>query len=114
MQCYQALAALVRSGGSEVNAGRYLVQWALEAGYRRSSITVHGSLQIFASDEERAFFGNNNAERWENSKFREVIQKGLATEEEVDLWAKTWREWAKDKKGYFSITQGEIVCRKEE
>jgi SAM-dependent methyltransferase len=102
---------VARSNGGEPDAGRRLWAWSRQVGF--SKVTPTGSAWCFATDEERAWWGDLWAERITNSDFaRTAVAGGHATETELAAGAEAWRAWAADPDGSLTIPHGEILCWK--
>ena len=103
---------VARSNGGEPNAGRRLHVWAHQAGFDRESITCSTGTWCYGTIEERSWWANLWADRTLNSTFAvSAIEKGHATQEELDRIAKIWRDWGRDEDAWFALLHGEIVCR---
>ena len=99
-----------RSNGGEPDAGRRLKQWAIEAGF--TDVTATASVWTFSSDADRAWWGGMWADRVLQSAFAvDALGKGLATQEELDLISRAWREWADDGNGFMAMPHGELLAR---
>lgn len=109
IQVYRAVA---RANGTEPDAGRRLVKWALEAGFARDVIDVTAGTWCFSTPEERAWWGGVWADRTLNSTFAShAVEKGFADRGTLERIAGHWREWAEREDGWFALLHGEIVCR---
>jgi SAM-dependent methyltransferase len=108
MATYQSVH---RSNGSEPDAGRHLRYWAVQAGL--TDITSTGSTWCFADDEDRAWWGGLWADRVRNSSFADqAIERGFATDTDIDGIRETWLRWIDQPGAWFAIPNGEILCRK--
>ncbi|HQZ48346.1 MAG TPA: methyltransferase domain-containing protein [Microbacteriaceae bacterium] len=100
-----------RSHGGEPSAGRRLKAWAREAGFTRVQAT--GSVWVFASDEEREWWGGSWAERAVASKFAtDAIERGFADRATLERIADGWREWATAEDGWLLMPHGELIARR--
>jgi SAM-dependent methyltransferase len=107
LELYQAVA---RANDGEPNAGRRLLAWAHQSGFRE--VTATASTWCYATPDDRGWWGGLWAERVTGSTFAEQsVGRGLATREELDWIAGTWREWTAHDDAWFAILHGEIVCR---
>jgi SAM-dependent methyltransferase len=99
-----------RSSVGEPNAGRRLKQWAREAGF--TGATVGGSLWVFESAQDRAWWGGMWEERAVASSFAlTAISQGLATLDDLNAISNAWRTWASDPDGWLCMPHAELVGR---
>ncbi|MEZ5410965.1 MAG: methyltransferase domain-containing protein [Acidimicrobiales bacterium] len=101
---------LARGNGAEPDAGRFLLGWARDAGF--TDITAGASAWCFATPADRAWWGNNWADRVSKSAFAtQARERGLATQDELDDLADAFRQWTAAPDGYFALLHGELICR---
>ena len=101
---------VARANGGEPLGGRYLLPWARQAGF--SEIAASASAWVYATAEERRWWGGSWAERVTRSAFADGAREyGLATDAELESMADAWRRWAASDTGWIAIPSGEIVCR---
>ena len=99
-----------RGNGGEPDAGRRLRGWALAAGF--SDVTSSASVWCFASDAERAWWGEAWAERAIRSSFAEqALATGAADADELEVIAAAWRTWSADPGGTLLMPHGEVLAR---
>ncbi len=104
---------VMRSGGSEPNAGRRLTAWAREAGFRREELQVSAAMEVYSTRPEREFIATRYYERLLYSDVgRKAEELGIATREEMEIVAKAWEEWINDDDGYFGMPCTQVLCRK--
>ncbi len=102
--------SIARRNHAEPDAGRYLLTWAHEAGFRDVRYTT--SNWTFADDESRDWWGNLWADRMQQSTTaHQAVEYGLATEAELAEIATAFREWAGKPDGIFITVHGEILAR---
>jgi SAM-dependent methyltransferase len=102
--------AVARSNGGEPDAGRQLLAWARDAGFR--DVTATSSTWCFATPEDRAWWGGMWAERIRDSAIaRYAVEGGLATASDLERLSQGWRRWAAADDGWLSVLHGEIVAR---
>jgi len=102
--------AVARRNGGEPAAGRFLVPWAWQAGF--SEVRASVSTWVFASPEERRWWGGLRAQRTLGSALADHAQAmGLATAEDLAELARAWEDWAAAPVGWGQLTHGEILCR---
>jgi ubiquinone/menaquinone biosynthesis C-methylase UbiE len=101
---------IARAAGGEPDSGRMLHAWARRAGLtdvRRSSSTW-----TYSTEAERQWWGSSWADRATKSFFAtQALDGGRATQEDLDRIADGWRAWAAEEDGWFTIINGEILCR---
>ncbi|OCH87947.1 UbiE/COQ5 family methyltransferase [Obba rivulosa] len=102
---------IARSRGVEMNAGRRVLSWALQAGFPRESIVCSASAYCFSTPEEREYWGGTMGERTYGSLRKAAIGGGHATEEELKAIAEGWKQWVAQEDGWFAAISGEILCR---
>jgi SAM-dependent methyltransferase len=106
LSLYQRVA---RACGGEPDAGRRLLSWARQAGFRQ--ITCSAATWCYATPEERAWWGGLWADRIVASDFaRLALSGGHATEQDLQRISGAWHEWAAADDGWFTILHGEILC----
>ncbi|KAG9308718.1 S-adenosyl-L-methionine-dependent methyltransferase [Chiua virens] len=109
LEVYRSVA---RANGTEPEAGRRLVGWAMEAGFERDAIEATVGTWCFSTREERAWWGGMWAERTVRSSFaRHAVEKGVADKETLERIAEGWQAWVEKEEGWFALMHGEIVCR---
>ncbi|GJJ12944.1 hypothetical protein Clacol_007191 [Clathrus columnatus] len=100
------------SVGGTPKAGRHLIAWARKAGFERKDIIATTSTWSFNTPQDRAWWGELWADRIVASSFaKNAIDANIATQEDLESYAKAWRTWAADEDGWFSMIHGEIICR---
>ena len=101
---------VARTAGGEPDSGRMLHAWARQAGLadvRRSS-----SNWTYSTADERQWWGNSWHDRATKSFFAtQAIELGLATAGDLQRIADGWLRWAAEEDGWFTIVNGEILCR---
>jgi SAM-dependent methyltransferase len=107
---WQALyRAVARAIGGEPDAGRHLHAWARQAGF--TSVRATASAWCYTGPEERVWWGNSWAERLTDSPFGDrAVEHGLATREDLERLAGSWRHWSGSEDAWFVIPHGEILC----
>ena len=101
---------VARAAGGDPDAGRKLHAWARQAGFtdiRRSSSTW-----TYSTPEERQWWGNSWHDRATKSAFAtQARDGGHATQADLERIAGGWLRWAAEEDGWFTIVNGEILCR---
>ena len=107
-------ASVTRSGGSEPNAGRRLVAWAREAGFRREQLQVTATVEVYSSRERREFIASQLAGRLLQTEVgTKAVELGITTREEMESIADAWKIWIDDDDAYLGVTSTEILCFKD-
>jgi ubiquinone/menaquinone biosynthesis C-methylase UbiE len=101
---------VARANGGEPDAGRYLLDWARQAGF--DEIIPSASAWCFATAEDRRWWGSLWADRTTSSAVaHRAVALGLASVDDLIRMANAWRRWAEAPTGWFAVLHGEIVCR---
>ena len=108
MEIYQTVA---RSNGGEPDAGRHMRAWAAQAGF--TDVSATGSMWCFANDTDCTWWGSMWADRIRDTTFGiQAVEQGVATTDEIAMIRQTWLDWVDAEGAWFSIPNGEILCRK--
>lgn len=83
------------------------MRYAREAGLDR--VTASPSVWCFASEEDRAWWGEMSAERVKDSDFGDQMRESLP-ESALDDMVDGWKRWSGDTDGWLSILHGEIIA----
>jgi ubiquinone/menaquinone biosynthesis C-methylase UbiE len=103
---YRAVAA---ANGGQPDAGRYLLEWAHNAGLTEVEATT--SIWQFTSPADRAWWGGLWADRVVESTLAEhLVDGGHATRSDLDDFAAAWSEWARNPDAWFIVPHGEIIA----
>ncbi|HVX19565.1 MAG TPA: methyltransferase domain-containing protein [Acidimicrobiales bacterium] len=96
-----------RANGGEPDAGRRLLSWAHQAGFR--DVRATSSTWCWATPEDRAWWGGMWAARITESAIADqLVAAGWAAAADLERIADGWRRWAVDPDAWFSILHGEI------
>ncbi len=106
LELYRAVA---HGNDAEPDAGRHLLGWAHEAGF--SEVIPSASVWCYATPDTRATWGGMWAERIHSAVGRMAVDRGLATQADLDAIAQGWRDWAAHPDGWLVIPHGEILAR---
>ncbi|MEU6863287.1 methyltransferase domain-containing protein [Streptomyces sp. NPDC046876] len=101
---------VARANGGEPDAGRRLLSWARAAGFTdvRSSATAW----CYAEPEETAWWSALWADRTTASAYAaRATAGGHATEQDLSAIAEAWRRWGAAPDAWFSVLNGEVLCR---
>jgi hypothetical protein len=105
---------VMRSGGSEPNAGRRIIAWARETGFKREEFQVSAVVELYSTRPEREFIATRYYERLLFSEVgRKAEELGIATKEEMESVANAWKEWINDDDGYFAMPHTELLCHRK-
>lgn len=108
----QVYSGVARHNRTEPDAGRFLKRWALAAGLTR--LEVSSSTWTYADPSSCAWWGSLWAERCEMSAFGDqAVAYGLATRDDLRVFAAAFREWAARPDAYFMVPHGEVLARAE-
>ena len=100
---------VARINGGEPDAGRRLLSWARAAGF--TEITPTASTWLFATPEDRAYWGGMWADRIVASDMaKQAVAIGEATPEDLNRMSETFRTWTDTPDGWFAILNGEILA----
>jgi hypothetical protein len=101
---------LARANGGEPDAGRRLLAWARQAGFRE--IVSTASTWCYATPDARAWWSGVWSERIVGSAIAsQALSGGYATEADLRRLADGWRAWGAAEDGWFAVLHGEILCR---
>ena len=108
LELYREVA---RADGGEPDAGRYLVGWALAAGFSAADLFTSAGAWAYAG-AEAAWWAEVWAERAVASSFAEhAVAHGLADDVLLEEIADAWREWAGAPGAWFGMLHGELLAR---
>lgn len=109
-ELYHEVAA---ANHAQPDAGRRLLSWVRAAGFGDDAITPSAGVWCYATEADRAWWGDLWAERCLSSQFGiQARSTGLADDVALEELAAGWREWAKEPDAWFTITHGEVLARK--
>ena len=97
------------ASGGEADAGRYLLSWALEAGFVEPAAT--SSATTFADAEGRAAWGGMWAVRVTDSDFaNHAVSGGFATPADLAEISAAFTRWTAQPDGFWAWLNGEVVA----
>jgi SAM-dependent methyltransferase len=106
----EVYCAVAEANGGEPDAGSHLLAWAHAAGF--TDVTSSATAWCYASDAERAWWGDLWAERTEATALADqAVELGVSTREELADVAAGWRAWAASPDGWFAVPCGELLAR---
>ncbi|WP_404954437.1 methyltransferase domain-containing protein [Streptomyces sp. 147326] len=101
---------VARANGGEPDAGRRLRAWARQAGF--TDVTSSATAWCFATPEEAAWWSALWADRTTASSYAAIATGGgHATGSDLAAAAEAWRVWGAAPDAWFSVLNGEILCR---
>lgn len=98
----------VRRRGGDSKAGRNLLRYAKQAGFRE--VKASASVWCFSDKEKREWWGSLWAERVRDSGFAGDMRSNGVPESEIDEMSAAWKAWADHDAGLMIIGHGEILC----
>lgn len=108
---YNLYQRVHKANGAEPNAGRYLPQWARQAGFGAEAVTFSWDTWQYQQEEAKVF-GGAWVDRARYSAFSTTAKKyGLASDEEIEEISEAWAQFAAAENLFIIIPNGEILCR---
>jgi ubiquinone/menaquinone biosynthesis C-methylase UbiE len=99
---------ITRVNHAEANAGRYLKSWVTAAGFE--NVSVSSSNWIFASADERSWWGGLWADRVLHSDFaRQGIEYELTSRDELEAIADAFARWSQSSEAFFLLVNVEVL-----
>ncbi|KEF63123.1 uncharacterized protein A1O9_01099 [Exophiala aquamarina CBS 119918] len=110
---HKLVADIMSAGGGSPTAGRQLVSWALKAGAERSQITLSYSSWSYNTPSERNICAQGLCGPLRGGSLRErALKFGLGAEDDFEVMAKAWEEWAITEDASLAMVHGEILVQK--
>jgi ubiquinone/menaquinone biosynthesis C-methylase UbiE len=104
--------AVTRRNGAEANAGRHMRDWARAAGFDEADVQYTTSTWTFDTPEELAWWSDLWAERVVASSLAEqAVRYGVATRDELEVIADSWRQWGASPDAVCVVAHGELLVR---
>ncbi|KAJ9216557.1 hypothetical protein DTO166G4_1773 [Paecilomyces variotii] len=104
---------VAKAKGGNPNPGSYIHVWAQEAGFARDDVTCTAGAWCFSSPQDRQYWGGAFSERVISPGYVEnAVNGGVCKKDDLERISESWKEWARSKDGWFTVTHGEIICRK--
>ncbi|KAH6889278.1 S-adenosyl-L-methionine-dependent methyltransferase [Thelonectria olida] len=108
-----AAKVMVANGGQD-KGGRQLLSWVLQAGVAREDITASFGTWCYSQPEDKVVWAGAMSERLRDGQMREkAIERGLATQDEIEGMIRAWDEWSKQDDATLGIMNGEILVSKK-
>lgn len=106
-------AQVSRDNGGDLLAGRQLHAWARQAGFESKEIKKSASTWLFTHGRDGAWFWESWADRVLSGGLgRQAVEKGFATQTDLENIADAWRQWGECEDGWFIMGHGEVLCHK--
>jgi SAM-dependent methyltransferase len=106
MRVYQAMTA---ANGHDANAGRHLLGWVRAAGF--GEIDTTASVWCYADPADRRWWSEIWADRILRSSYRtHALDRGLASEEDLEAMAADFRLWAAEDDAIFVVPHVEVIA----
>lgn len=100
-----------RANGGEPDAGRYLNQWAHEAGF--VEVTATESAWEYTTPQQCAWWGGMWAKRiLESELAHQLLREGRASLAELKEISAAWRQWAAEPGAWYVVNHNEILIHK--
>ena len=97
-----------RANEGDPDAGSRLLSWAQAAGF--STVEPSASVWLFATPEDRAWWGTSWAERTEASTLTGRLRADGVDEARIARMAGAWRSWAAAPDAWMTMTHGEVLA----
>lgn len=100
----------MRAAGGSPEMGVRLVSLALQAGVPRDRIRASMGAWCYSTPAEREMWGGQMRDRLKTGGMRvHALEKGFATEAEMDDMVRAWEEWIIAEDGCIGLMSGEIL-----
>jgi len=101
---------VARHNGAEPDAGRRLLAWAHAAGFE--DIVPTTTSWSYTTPDARSWWGGLWSDRILHSSVgTQILELGLAGEDELHDISEAWLAWAAHPDGWFAMVHGEVLCR---
>lgn len=105
---FEIYNAVAERNGGNVNAGRSLKKWFVEAGFTNIAVTT--STWSFSDDAGLKWWGKQWSERILNSDIAtQAIEYGIASENELAKISRAWLDWTETPGAFFAFIQVEVI-----
>lgn len=107
---YELWLRMARDAGLEPNAGRRLLSYALEAGFRPEEVSAGVGSECWGNKEELRELCGMRADRVVMSEFAEyAVGRGYTTREGLERLSAAWRQFAEVDGAWYAMMQGEAI-----
>jgi len=110
----EVYASIAHHNSAEPNAGLFLKQWFLDAGFAQDCICYGNSVVTYSSsdDSSRRAYGEAWAERSLRSSFaKQAVEYGVASPDELAMISQGWQAWAANPNSVLFYVNGEVIVR---
>ncbi|KAJ3039796.1 hypothetical protein HK097_002737 [Rhizophlyctis rosea] len=115
MTRWRKIYSEVASHSGNPQTGSHLHYYARLASFPSSKIQKSTSTWLFTGPEDIAWFSKSWADRTlASTTATTALEKGIATQQELQRISEGWRKWGEDEDAWFSMVHGEVLCWKEE
>lgn len=101
---------IARSSGFQPDAGRKLLDWALQANF--SEIDPGANVWCFATPEGRAYWGGMWEKRILQSQIADDAKAQGVSQDELQAISEAWGRWKNAANGWYMVPHGHILARK--
>ncbi|KAK0662641.1 Demethylmenaquinone methyltransferase [Lasiodiplodia hormozganensis] len=107
---YELWLRMARDAGLEPNAGRRLLSYALQAGFRPEEVSAGVGSECWGNKEELRELCGMRADKVVMSGFAErAVGGGYTTREGLERLSAAWRQFAELDGAWYAIMQGEAI-----
>lgn len=103
-----------RATGAEPDAGRRLIEWAIQAGYASNVIDYSSSNQTYAGERDASWWGQSWAQRSSADDWQtKALNTGSVTHDQLAQIAPAWLQWSQRPDSVYVIVCGQVLLRKQ-
>lgn len=104
---------IFRSTGAEPDAGRRLIEWAIQAGFSPNAVEYSSGSQTYAGPQDAPWWGEMSAQRSSADDWTaRALATGLATRQQIAQFAPAWLHWSQQPHSVYVIICGQVLLRK--
>lgn len=114
LELWKTVAGQVfRSTGAEPDAGRRLIEWAMQAGFAADAIEYSSGSQTYAGERDAPWWGQSWAQRASADDWTtKALATCLATREQIAQIGPAWLQWSQCPHSVYVIVCGQVLLRK--
>lgn len=110
----QIRAYRAKEKGTDMDAGRRLLGWALEAGWKEDDVWTGASTWCSGNKLERVAWGDTTAQLARDAPYRMSLDdegEGAQTDDKEmkEKVARAWEEWGRTEGAWLAVLHGEII-----